>query len=110
MERIHEADRPRHPLRSCVYSSAAAALHGVWTHAIGRGGRLHPGRVGPSARSRQDRAIRTNRRLAMDETQLRLDGNAAAGMLCEVFAYDLTAARGACASCGAITQIGSQHL
>jgi Family of unknown function (DUF6510) len=46
----------------------------------------------------------------MDETQLRLDGNAAAGMLREVFAYDLSAARGACASCGAIGQIGSQHL
>jgi hypothetical protein len=46
----------------------------------------------------------------MDDTQLRLDGNAAAGMLREVFAYDLSAARGACASCGAIGQIGSQHL
>jgi hypothetical protein len=46
----------------------------------------------------------------MDETQLRLDGNAAAGMLREVFACDLSAARGACASCGAIGQIGSQHL
>jgi hypothetical protein len=46
----------------------------------------------------------------MDETQLRLDGNAAAGMLREVFAYDLSAARGACASCGAIAQMGGQHL
>ena len=45
----------------------------------------------------------------MDETQLRLDGNAAAGMFREVFAYDLSAARGACASCGAIGQIGSQR-
>jgi hypothetical protein len=46
----------------------------------------------------------------MDETQLRLDGNAASGKLLEVFAYDLTAARGACAACGAIAQMGSQHL
>ncbi len=46
----------------------------------------------------------------MDETHLRLDGNAAAGMLREVFVYDLSAARGACASCGAIAQIGGQHL
>jgi Family of unknown function (DUF6510) len=46
----------------------------------------------------------------MDETQLRLDGNAAAGMLREVFVYDLSAARGECASCGAIGQMGSQHL
>jgi hypothetical protein len=46
----------------------------------------------------------------MDETQLRLDGNAAAGMLREVFVYDLSGARGACASCGAIGQMGGQHL
>jgi LSD1 subclass zinc finger protein len=46
----------------------------------------------------------------MDETQLRLDGNAAAGMLREVFVHELTTARGACASCGAIAHIGSQHL
>jgi len=46
----------------------------------------------------------------MDETQLRLDGNAAAGMLRQLFAYDLSAARGACAACGSIAQIGGQHL
>jgi hypothetical protein len=46
----------------------------------------------------------------MDETQLRLDGNAAAGMLREVFVHELTAARGACASCGTIAQMGGQHL
>ena len=46
----------------------------------------------------------------MDETQLRLDGNAAAGIVREVFVHELSAARGACASCGAIAQLGSQHL
>src|SRR4051812_4949368 len=46
----------------------------------------------------------------MDESQLRLDGNAAAGMLRSVFASELTTARGACAACGAIAQIGSQYL
>jgi hypothetical protein len=46
----------------------------------------------------------------MDETQLRLDGNAAAGILREVFVHELSAARGECASCGAIAQMGSQHL
>jgi hypothetical protein len=46
----------------------------------------------------------------MDETELRLDGNAAAGMLREIFVHDLSAARGACASCGGIAQMGSQHL
>ena len=46
----------------------------------------------------------------MDETQLRLDGNAAAGLLREVFVPDLSAARGACAACGTIAPMGSQHL
>jgi hypothetical protein len=46
----------------------------------------------------------------MDETQLRLDGNAAAGILREVFAHDLSAARGACAVCGTIAAMGAQHL
>jgi hypothetical protein len=46
----------------------------------------------------------------MDDTQLRLDGNAAAGMLREVFVHELSAARGACAACGTIAQLGGQHL
>ena len=46
----------------------------------------------------------------MDESQLRLDGNAAAGMMRQLFADELTTARGACAACGAIAPIGSQHL
>lgn len=45
----------------------------------------------------------------MDDTQLRLDGNAAAGILREVFAFDSTTARAACASCGAVAEMGSQH-
>jgi hypothetical protein len=46
----------------------------------------------------------------MDESQLRLDGNAAAGILREVFVHELSAARGACASCGGIAPLGGQHL
>jgi hypothetical protein len=46
----------------------------------------------------------------MDESSLRLDGNACAGLLREIFTRDLTAASGACASCGAVSQIGGQHL
>ena len=46
----------------------------------------------------------------MDETQLRLDGNAAAGMLQELFVHELTEARGACASCGTVGEMGGQHL
>jgi hypothetical protein len=46
----------------------------------------------------------------MDETQLRLDGNAAAGILREVFTRELSAARGACAGCGTVAAMGAQHL
>ncbi len=46
----------------------------------------------------------------MDETQLRLDGNAAAGILREVFATEMSAARCACAGCGTIGAMGGQHL
>jgi LSD1 subclass zinc finger protein len=46
----------------------------------------------------------------MDETQLRLDGNACGGMLREVFTTDMTAARGACVGCGTVGQVGGQHL
>ena len=46
----------------------------------------------------------------MDERELRLDGNAAAGLLREVFVAEMTAARGACATCGAVAEMGAQHL
>jgi Family of unknown function (DUF6510) len=41
---------------------------------------------------------------------LRLDGNAAAGILSEIFAVDLTAARAMCAGCGATRAVGALLL
>lgn len=38
---------------------------------------------------------------------LRLDGNAAAGLLSEVFVPELTAARATCACCGSVRAIGA---
>jgi hypothetical protein len=38
---------------------------------------------------------------------LRLDGNAAAGILSEIFAPDLTAARATCAHCGTTRAVGA---
>lgn len=46
----------------------------------------------------------------MDDTELRLDGNAAAGIMRDLFVYELTAARGECAVCGTIGMMGGQHL
>jgi DNA-directed RNA polymerase subunit RPC12/RpoP len=39
----------------------------------------------------------------------KLDGNAAAGMLSEVFALEVSGARGRCASCGDINALGEAH-
>jgi len=38
---------------------------------------------------------------------LRLDGNAAAGILSEIFAADLTAAKAMCANCGVTRAVGA---
>jgi hypothetical protein len=47
--------------------------------------------------------------MSMDGAHLRLDGNAMAGLLHEIFVDDVTAARGACASCGTVADIGEQR-
>lgn len=39
--------------------------------------------------------------------EMRLDGNAAAGMLADIFATDTTAAAATCAGCGAIAPLGA---
>jgi DNA-directed RNA polymerase subunit RPC12/RpoP len=39
----------------------------------------------------------------------KLDGNAAAGMLGEVFALEVSGGRGRCSSCGAINALGETH-
>ena len=46
----------------------------------------------------------------MSDGSLMLDGNAAAGLLQEVFVNEVTTARGACASCGTVGEVGSQRL
>jgi hypothetical protein len=46
----------------------------------------------------------------MKDTDLRLDGNAAAGLLTEVFAAEMTTAIGTCASCGATNALGAVHV
>jgi ribosomal protein S27E len=43
----------------------------------------------------------------MEDADLRLDGNAAAGLLREIFALELTTARCTCGSCGAVGEVGS---
>jgi hypothetical protein len=41
---------------------------------------------------------------------LRLDGNAAAGILQEVFATEVTTAVGTCGGCGAVDAVGAVHV
>jgi hypothetical protein len=46
----------------------------------------------------------------MDDADLRLDGNAAAGILGEVFAAEMTTAEATCAGCGAVNVLARAHL
>jgi hypothetical protein len=43
----------------------------------------------------------------MQAEEMRLDGNAAGGMLRDVFALDATAAEGTCAGCGTVAPLGA---
>lgn len=43
----------------------------------------------------------------MEDADLRLDGNAVAGLLREVFVYEMTSAQSTCASCGAVGEVGT---
>ncbi|MGH2559710.1 MAG: DUF6510 family protein [Thermomicrobiales bacterium] len=43
----------------------------------------------------------------MDDADLRLDGNAAAALLAEIFAFDVTTAQAVCDGCGAVGPVGS---
>ena len=46
----------------------------------------------------------------MGEEALRLDGNAAAGMLGEIFVLEMTSAQTTCAHCGYVASLGSLVL
>ena len=45
----------------------------------------------------------------MDDAHLRVDGNALAGVLGEVFVHEMTSARIACDGCGEVEPIGAEH-
>jgi Family of unknown function (DUF6510) len=45
----------------------------------------------------------------MDDVATRVDGNALAGELSEVFSQEMTVARVACGGCGAVEQLGADH-
>ena len=47
---------------------------------------------------------------AMHDNELRLDGNAVAGMLSELFATEATTVMVTCASCGVRGAIGATHV
>jgi hypothetical protein len=45
----------------------------------------------------------------MDSDAMRVDGNAMAGLLGEVFVQEMTAARIACEGCGKVEPVGAEH-
>jgi len=56
------------------------------------------------------KSTKRNGKVPGSRDALRLDGNAAAGMLSELFVPDLTTARAKCAGCGATQTIGALHV
>lgn len=46
----------------------------------------------------------------MSDESLRLDGNAAAGLLAEIFPFEMTSAQSACAGCGQTGPMGALLL
>lgn len=42
----------------------------------------------------------------MTTAEMKLDGNAIGGLLREIFVVEMTTARGTCASCGAVNEVG----
>jgi hypothetical protein len=46
----------------------------------------------------------------MEERMLKLDGNAAAGTLEQIFSFEITTATGTCANCGATAELGSTSV
>jgi ribosomal protein S27E len=58
----------------------------------------------------EKKSTKRNAKTATSRDALRLDGNAAAGMLSELFVPDLTTARAKCAGCGATQTIGALHV
>ena len=40
--------------------------------------------------------------------EARLDGNAAGGLLAEVFSFEMTTARATCAGCGRVAEVGGE--
>jgi hypothetical protein len=43
----------------------------------------------------------------VEEQDLKLDGNAAAGLFRELLSFELTTARGRCDNCGAVAEVGA---
>ena len=48
--------------------------------------------------------------MSTNQDALPLDGNAAAGILSEIFALDMTEASVTCGGCGAVAEIGAARL
>src|SRR5262245_1253476 len=98
--------RRRGRRRACRRRSCAGR-HRSWSRSPRRSS-CSDTRLRASRRSGSDRReARTGG--SMDADEMRLDGNAMAGMLGEVFVREMTAARVACGGCGAVEPVGAEH-
>src|SRR2546430_16222264 len=82
----------------------------LWPDSIRGDGGRSPGRPGIRPAVDQDGKVwsqrRSWRRMKMQTSEMKLDGNAIAGLLGEIFAVEMTTAHGTCASGGAVNQFG----
>src|SRR5919202_531500 len=83
----------------------------MWSYATRGGGGDCAGRFEARSCAGEDRTLWSDGRLerAMDE-KLRLDGNAAAGPLGEVFSFEVTTAEYACGGCGRTGRLGGEMV
>src|SRR6516162_7073053 len=102
MDRVSAADRQGSLARDRLAARATSFDIHLRPYIIRRNGRNELCGARIRNATNQDRTIRPDRRCMMEE----LDGNAAAGLLQEIFPFEMTLAHTTCAGCGRLDAIG----
>src|SRR5204863_6917400 len=100
-------DRRRDGQLARLAGRLPAGLLRVRTDRLRRGGQRHPGGARARPRPGAHRTVRPVGRVTMERYT---DGNALAGPLREIFAVELTAATGRCASCGRVAAVADVRV
>src|SRR5260221_7623682 len=104
MEGPQPSHRRRAFARYRLAGGAASSRLYLWPDTVRRNSGNRPAAAGIRAGTHQNGAFRSDRRILMDNTTL--DGNAAGGILREIFPFEMTLAEGTCAHCGSTRVVG----